>query len=170
MQHEPHIQLPEPEAEDRGRFNFALIIAGAAVVIVLAGLYFWPGRQSPSRGTASEHAAFFGPGERAYAPMIHLEGIALSRAENFLHQEITTLSGDAVNSGNRALRDLEITVEFSDDLQQVVLRETRPIVSQPSAEMSAGERRAFEISLEHVPSSWNMQLPAVRVSGLAFAK
>jgi hypothetical protein len=102
--------------------------------------------------------------------MIQLEGIALSRAENFLHQEITTLSGDAVNSGNRALRDLEITVEFSDDLQQVVLRETRPIVSQPSVDIGAGERRAFEISFEHVPSSWNMQLPAVRVSGLAFAK
>jgi hypothetical protein len=170
MQHEPQIQLPDPGAEDRGRFNFALVIAGAALVIVLVGLYFWPGRQSPTRGAASEHAAFFGPGERAYAPLIHLEGIELTRAENFLHQEITTLSGNAVNAGDRSLRDLEITVEFSDDLQQVVLRETRPILSQPSADLVVGEKRAFEISFEHVPSSWNMQLPSVRVSGLAFTK
>jgi hypothetical protein len=170
MQHEPHIQLPSPGTEDSGRFNFALIIAGAAVVIVLAGLYFWPGRQSPERGAAREHGAFFGPSERAYAPMIHLEGVGLSRAENFLHQEITTLSGDAINTGDRTLRDLEMTVEFSDDLQQVVLRETRPILSPSAADMAPGERRSFEISFEHVPSSWNLELPMVRVSGLAFAK
>jgi|SRR5450432_1245256 hypothetical protein len=169
MQAEPQIQMPEGGAEDRGRFSFALAMAGAAVLIVLAGVYFWPGRQSPVRD-ARRGAAVFGPAERAYAPLIRLEGIGLSRAENFLHQEITTLSGDAVNTGDRAFRDIEITVEFSDDLHQVVLRETRSILTQPSADLAPTERRRFEISFEHVPRSWNMQLPAVRVSGLAFAK
>ena len=58
------------------------------------------------------------------------------------------------------LRDLEITVEFSDDLQQVVLRRlgrSYPSLRQTSA---PGKTEHFEISFEHVPSSWNMQLPS----------
>src|SRR5712664_4263881 len=95
------LEMPSPQPPERSRFSFALTLAAAAVVIVVAGLYFLPGRQSPSRGTAAE--AHFGLGEQAYAPKIHLENIALSRAENFLHQEVTTLSGDLVNNGDRSL-------------------------------------------------------------------
>jgi len=99
---------------------------------------------------------------------MRIENIVLSRAENFLHQEITTLNGELVNGGDRALRGVEVTIEFSDELNQIALREARPILTPRSPSLGAGERRGFEVSFEHIPASWNMQQPAVRISGLQF--
>jgi hypothetical protein len=160
------LELPNPQPPERSRFSFALTLAAAAVVIVVAGVYFLPGRQSPSRGTAAE--AHFGPAEQGYAPKLQLESVALSRAENFLHQEVTTLSGDLVNTGNRSLRAVELTIEFSDDLRQIVLRETRSVLAPGLAPLVPAERRGFEVSFEHIPSSWNLRQPAIRVTGLEF--
>jgi hypothetical protein len=166
MHEEPQIEIPGPSQP--GRFNFALILSAVAVLVIAGALYFLPGRQSPpGSAPAATHFAF-GAGEQAYGSRMRIENIALSRAENFLHQEITTLTGELVNGGDRALRGVEVTIEFSDDMNQIALREARPVVTPMTAPLSAGERRGFEVSFEHIPSSWNMQQPAVRISGLQF--
>jgi hypothetical protein len=167
MYEEPHIEIPEPEAK-RTQFNFALSVAAAAVIIVLAAFYLWPGRQSPSRGGAQEVHPPFGPAERAYASQIQVENLALSRAENFLHQEVTTLEGELINSGDRTLSEVEVTVEFYDQLNQIALRESSLAVNSASPPVAPSERRSIEVSFEHIPNSWNMQMPTVRVSGLRF--
>ena len=46
----------------------------------------------------------FGAAEQAYAASVHIENIAMTRAENFIHQEVTTLTADLVNGGSRSLR------------------------------------------------------------------
>jgi hypothetical protein len=166
---QPQIEIGDEPQPNRGPFSFALLLATAALVIVLAGFYLWPGRQSPSRGGVQEVHPPFGPAERAYAPKIAIENLALSRAENFLHQEVTTLAGELVNSGDRALREVEVTVEFYDDMNQVALRESRLAVDSSHPPFAPGERRPFDISFEHIPTSWNMQQPVVRVTGLLFA-
>jgi hypothetical protein len=168
MHQEPHIQIPEGAAPERGRLNFSLFLSAAAVFIVLAALYGWPGRQSPPGGAPQNTHFPFGAIEQAYAAKIQLENIALSRAENFLNQEVTTLSGDLVNSGNRALRGVELTVEFFDDMNQIVLRETHAVLILGGAPIAPGDRRNFDVSFEHIPSSWNTQQPVVHVSGLQF--
>jgi hypothetical protein len=169
MHEQPKIETPGEQRPDRGPFSFALMVATAALVIVLAGFYLWPGRQSPSRGAAQTFHPPFGPEERAYAPKIKIENLALSRAENFLNQEVTILAGDLVNTGERTLREVELTVEFYDDMNQIALRESRLAVNSASPPVAPGERRAFDVSFEHIPTSWNMQQPAVRVTGLLFA-
>jgi hypothetical protein len=168
MHEQPQIEISPPQPPERGQFSFALFVAAAAVVIVLSAFYLWPGRQSPSRGTPETHPPF-GPAERAYAPKIHFENLGLSRAENFLNQEVTILNGDAVNTGDRALSELEMTVEFVDQMNQIALREARSIVSATAAPLAPGERRTLEISFEHIPATWNLQFPFVRVTGLRFA-
>jgi hypothetical protein len=168
MHEQPQIEIPGEQPSARGPFSFALMVAAAAVVIVLAGFYLWPGRQSPSRGGAQQVHPPFGPEERAYAAKIAIENLALSRAENFLNQEVTSLAGDLVNNGERSLREIELTVEFDDDMNQIALRESRLALTSGSPPLGPGERRAFDVSFEHIPSSWNMQLPIVRVTGLLF--
>lgn len=168
MRQEPQMQLPEAPQPDGGRFSFALSVAAAAVLICLAGFYFLPGRQSPSRGNVDAHPPF-GPVERGYSSKVRVENLALSRAENFLHQEVYILSGELVNDGDRNLGEVELTVEFFDQLNQAVLREARLALAPPAQPLAAAERRVFEISFEHIPTSWNMQLPAARVTGLLFA-
>jgi len=168
MHEQPQIETPGEPQPARGPFTFALLLAAAAVVIVLAGFYLWPGRQSPSRGTIQEIHPPFGPNERAYTSKIIVENIALSRAENFLHQEVTTLAGELVNSGDRPLREIEVTVEFYDDMNQIALRESHIAINSGNAPLAPTDRRPFAVSFEHIPSSWNMQQPAVHITGLLF--
>ena len=99
MHDEPHIQIPGETEPERGGFNFALVLAAAAVVVIGAAFYFSTGRQSPPGGAPPQLHFSFGPAEQAYAAEVRIENIALSRAENFIHQEITTLTADLVNSG-----------------------------------------------------------------------
>jgi hypothetical protein len=169
MHQQPQIEIPGERQPDRGPSSFALMLAAAALLIVLAGFYLWPGRQSPLRGGVQEVHPPFGPEERAYAPKIAIENLALSRAENFLHQEVTTLAGNLVNTGQRTLREVEVTVEFYDEMNQIALRESHLAVNSGNPPIEPGQPRAFDVSFEHIPTSWNMQQPVVRVTGLLFA-
>jgi hypothetical protein len=169
MHEQPQIEIPGEQQPERGPFSFALMVAAAAVVIMLAGFYLWPGRQSPSRGGVQEIHPPFGLAEREYAAKITIENLALSRATNFLNQEVTILTGELVNTGERTVREVELTVEFYDDMNQIALRESRLAVNSASPPLLPRDRRSFEVSFEHLPTSWNMQLPAVHVTGLLVA-
>jgi len=169
MHEEPQIQIPDAAQPAGGGFNFALILAGAAVVVIVAAIYFSPGRQSPPGAAPQQMHFAFGSAEQAYAASIHIENIAMSRAENFIHQEVTTLTAELVNAGSRSLRGVEITITFSDEMNQIALRESRAVVVPSRAPLAGGERRQFDVAFEHIPNSWNMQQPAVRITGLEFA-
>lgn len=162
-------QPPTIAPPDTGGSGFTWKILAAAILLVTGVFYFWSGHASGPAAPPTAARLPFGAAEQAYAAKIEIEKVSLSRAENFLHQEVTILSGDVVNRGDRSLAGLELTVEFLDELHQVVLRESRQVLSGPSNRLSAGDRRSFEISFEHIPSSWNLQQPFVRVSGLQFA-
>ena len=165
MREQPQIEIPV-EPPERGPSRFAFVVAAAAVLIVIAALYLWTGRRSPSGGGPQAAHLPFGAAEVAYAPKIQIENLGLSRAENFLNQEVTILGGEFVNSGEQTVRGIELTVEFIDTMNQVALRESRAALSSASGPLAPGERRTFDISFEHIPTSWNMQMPAVRISGL----
>jgi hypothetical protein len=162
-------QSPSIAPPDSGGSGFAWKISATAILLVAGVFYFWSGHASGPAAPPSPARLPFGPAEQAYSPKIDIPNISLSRAENFLHQEVTVLSGDLTNHGERSLTGLELTIEFFDELHQVVLRESRQVLSTPSPALAPGEHRSFEISFEHIPSSWNMQQPSIRISGLQFA-
>ena len=159
------IESPDGPAQSSGRSWVAWM--GAVTIIIALIILLWPGGQR--RSAAPPVHLPFGSAEQAYAPKLQIENLTLSAAENFLHQEITTLAGHIINAGDQPLSNVELTVEFSDQLGQVVLRETRGLFGSTSPAFAPGERRDFEISFEHIPPSANVQQPAIRVSGLLFA-
>jgi hypothetical protein len=105
--------------------------------------------------------------EQAYVANLHVKDIALSRAENFIHQEVTILAGTVVNSGSQTVTALQLTVQFSDQLGQIALRESRVVLGSPAVPLAPGQQRSFEISFDHVPSSWNMQQPDIQIASLS---
>jgi hypothetical protein len=153
---------PDPEHRKPLPLN---ILLGVLVVVAIA-LSFWFAFKAP-QGSSSRAPANISvpmnPAEQAYTKSIQIENIRLSRAENFIHQEVTILNADAVNAGPQSVAGLAVTVEFFDDLHQVVLRETRSILGSPAAALAPGQRRSFAISFDRVPSSWNLQQPSVQV-------
>jgi hypothetical protein len=158
-----------PKSTGAREGSFSKLILGVALVIAAAfGAYYWFVASKSQPVARSQPHLPHGARELEYAQRIHFENIALSRAENFAHQEITSLSAELVNHGDSTLKAVEITVEFSDEMAQVVLRESRILFGGSSPPVPPGGRREFEVSFEHVPASWNMQQPAVRVTGLQF--
>jgi hypothetical protein len=141
-------------------------IVVAAAILVSLWFLFEPLQSQKGNIVQQTITLNMAPAEQEYAKKIEVGNIALSRAENFLHQEVTTLNGEVYNSGVEPVLGLSITTEFSDDMNQVVLRETRKVLGNPEVALAPGERRAFEIAFEHVPNSWNMRTPALRVSSL----
>jgi hypothetical protein len=162
---------PEPP-ESKPKTSPVTVGMGVVVAVaILTSLWFlFEPLQSRKPTTLRENVIVnMNSAEQEYAKKIEVGNIAMSRAENFLHQEVTTLTGELYNSGPEPVLALTLTTEFSDDMNQIVLRETRKVLEPPGAALAPGERRAFEISFDHVPNSWNMQAPAVRISHLQLA-
>jgi len=107
--------------------------------------------------------------EAMIAQSIRIENMALSRAENFIHQEVIIVNAEVVNDGPQPIQNLIFSVEFSDSMNQVVLRESRGVLGSTPRPLEPGQRRAFQLSFDGVPSSWNMQQPTFRVVQLQFA-
>jgi hypothetical protein len=159
---------PEPPGSKTKASPVTVGMGVVVAVAILTSLWFLFEPLQSRRGTTLRESVTvkMNPEEQEYANKIEIGKIAMSRAENFLHQEVTTLTGELYNSGPEPVLGLTLTTEFSDDMNQIVLRETRKVLGTPGAALAPGERRAFEISFDHVPNSWNMQSPAVRVSHL----
>ena len=160
------IESPGQPQPNRGRSRIAWM--GVATIAIALVIVMWPGSERLPSSRARESHLPFGSAEQAYAPKLQIDGLALSRAENFLNQEVTTLAGRLINAGNLPLSNVELTVEFSDELGQVVLRESRAVFAFQAPPLAPGDRRDFEVSFEHIPSSWNIQQPTIRVSGILF--
>jgi hypothetical protein len=162
----------EQQQQPAGHLRVTLVLAAIVVFVIAASLWFlFKPTPAPQPGTLQLVVTpRMSDSEKDYAKNLRVENIAMSRAENFLHQEVTVLNAEVVNAGPQAIAALELSVEFSDEMNQVVLREARGVLGTPPAALVPGERRSFEISFDHVPPSWNMQLPAVYVSSLQFAK
>jgi hypothetical protein len=139
-----------------------------SLVVILAGVgaYFILFR-SPQTFRPQKAAQLpFGAQEKAYAPNVHLGNFAMKQAENFLNQEVKIVEGDVLNAGDRTVLALDATIEFRDGMDQIALRETRPLLPPSPAGLKPGQVAHFEISFDHVPNSWNYQMPLVAVSGM----
>ena len=150
---------------ERRRFPLAFAL-GILVVAIIFGSFVVLTRHMRSPAQAAAVKLPFGPAEQAYAEQIHFTGIQLARATNFLKQEFTYVAGTMQNDGVQNIAAMQVAVEFHDDLNQVILRETEVLIAPHSDPLPAGQRRDFQITLEHIPAEWNHQYPSINVTGL----
>jgi hypothetical protein len=155
-----------PEREERSRFP-AVFVAGGIIVLLLGAGLFLLTRATRQHGPASVEKLPFGPEEQTYAQQIHFSALQLSESSNLLNQPFTYVTGTMSNDGGRAVAGLEVTVEFHDPFNQVILRESQRVIGATAQPLGGGQRRDFQITLlEKVPSQWNQQYPSIRVTGL----
>jgi hypothetical protein len=156
----------DPQGPNKTRL---LLVLGVIVAIGLLAFLFLHSspKQTPPSAAAQPQQPSMGVEERAYAASVdHLE---ISRAENFLHQEVTTISGEITNGGGRPLDNVELTLEFFDEQNQIAQRETRNLFGPPGPPIAPSDHREFEISFEHISNAWNLRPPVVKVTALQFA-
>lgn len=157
------------EREDRSRLPIALAAGAGVVILLLAGLLL-VSRSMRTHDPAAVESLPFGPIEQAYAQRIHFMNMQMARATNFLNQEFTYFAGTISNDGTRTLHRLQVTLEFHDPLNQVVLRETQLLITSPARPLGGGQRRDFQVTLDHVPATWDQQYPSIRVSGIVLGE
>ena len=151
--------------EDKSRTP-APFVAGIVVVGLLLGVVVLLMRHTrPTESAVEEHLPMTAT-EQAYARQIRFFDLRMSRAANFLNQEVTFVFGMAANDGSRTVRDIEATIEFHDLFNQVILRDTRRVLGPRTAPLGPGQHREFQFGFEHVPADWNHQYPSIRVTGL----
>jgi hypothetical protein len=162
---------PTPPLQNEQSSGKTRILVGLAVSLAFVLLVFFLSRASTKNvqpaAPGSQDAQ--GPDERAYTSNVGVDHVEISRAENFLHQEVTTISGEISNGGNRSLASVELTIEFYDDLNQIAQRETRSLFGAPGPPIPPGDHREFEVSFEHISSAWNMRQPVIKMTKVQFA-
>jgi len=151
---------------ERRRFPVAFL-AGAIVVALLFGGFYLLTRVFSSRDAATAVKLPFGAAEQAYAGRIHFSDLHMSRSTNMIKQEFTYVTGVMSNDGDRNIGAMEVTVEFHNAMNQVILRDSQfAIALQGDPPLNAGLSREFQVTLEHVPAEWNQEYPSIRVTGL----
>lgn len=145
----------------------AAFVVGLVVVLILAGGLVWLTRVMQSPVPAQGGKLPFGPDEQSYAQQIHFQPGQMSQAENFLNQEFIYVAGTVTNSGSRAVRALDVVLEFRDPFNQLVLRDPQRVITADDQPLKPAESRNFQVTLgSHLPVEWNRQYPAFRITGL----
>ena len=153
--------------EERSRLPVAFLV-GIVVVALLIGGAVLLSRYSTPADSEVEKPLPMGSAERAYASQIHFLEPKMSRAANFLNQEVTYVFCTVENGGNRKVQQIEITVEFHDPFNQVILRDKQRLFLPTATPFLPAQQRDVQIPYEHIPPQWNMVFPSIAVSGLAF--
>ena len=153
--------------EERSRLPMAFLV-GIVVVALLVGAALLFSKYSKPAESEDDKPLPMGSSETAYAPEIHFLEPKMSRAANFLNQEVTYVFCTVENSGNRKVHQIEITLEFHDPFHQVVLRDKQRLFLPTASPFLPGQQRDVQIPYEHIPAQWDMVFPSIKVTGLAF--
>jgi hypothetical protein len=152
-------------AAERSRLPVAFL-AGIVIVTLFIGAAMLLSRYSTPAGPKTLKPLPMGPSEQAYASQIHFLEPKMSRAANFLNQEVTFIFGTVENGGDRKVKQVEITFEFHDPFNQVVLRDKQRLFLPVAPAMLPGQKRDFQIGYEHISAQWNNVYPTIQVTGL----
>jgi hypothetical protein len=151
--------------EEKSRAPIVLLV-GAVAALLLIGIFYLVARLTPAPAKTVEQPLPMGSTEQAYMPQIQFLEPKVARAANFLNQEVTFVFGTVLNNGPRPIRQIEVTLEFHDVFNQVVLRDTQRLFSPTAVPLAPNQRRDFQLGYETLPVQWNQAYPAIRITGL----
>lgn len=152
---------------ERSRLPVAFLVGIAIVAVLVTGAVLYSRYAVPDESQI-EKPLPMGPAEQAYAQQIQFLEPKMSRAANFLNQEVTFVFGTVQNGGDRKVKQIEIMLEFHDPFKQVVLRDTQRLFLPTAPPMLPGQQRDFQVGYEHLPAQWDNGYPSIRVTGLSF--
>ena len=149
---------------EQGSTSAYILIAGAAIAALVA-IVIVATRPRP-RGPQAEPALT--PEQTNYLSNIAVTGAKMSAAENFLGQTVIYMDAQVSNQGTRSVRQIEIQMEFTDVLGQVILRDRGKVLPPNTAALRPGETRPFQLFFDRMPAEWNQAPPRVAVLSVQF--
>ncbi len=153
--------------EERRRLPVAFLVGIVIVTLLVSAAVLYSKYAAPAI-SEDDRPLIIGPAEQAYAPQIHFLEPKMSRAANFLNQEVTYVFCTVENGGDRKVHQIEVTVEFHDPFKQVILRDKQRLFLSTAAPFMPGQQRDVQIPYEHIPPQWDNVFPSIVVSGVTF--
>jgi hypothetical protein len=151
--------------EEKSRAPLVLLV-GVGAALLLIGIFYLVARLTPAPAKTVEQPLPMGPAEQAYAQQIQFLEPKVARAANFLNQEVTFVFGTVLDNGPRPIRQIEVTLEFHDVFNQVVLRDKQRLFSPTAVPLAPHDRRDFQLGYETLPVQWNQAYPTIHITGL----
>jgi hypothetical protein len=158
----PPLGLPR-ETPRNSSFVVWVIVAAAAIAALASGYVFLHRAAVSSSGTAEPTAE-----EKAYASQISVADAKMSIAQNYIGDSIYFLDAKITNHGDKPVSSVQLQLEYTDMLGQVVLRDDARPVTPREAPLKPGITRPFRVSYDHMPADWNQAPPRVTVTRVAF--
>ncbi len=157
----------KPSAESRTSGSFptpvvvALVIAAVGAVAALLLMRGGP-RQPPPPVLTPEARAYVRAG------YLNLSEVNMSAKQNFAEQTLVEITGKITNTGNRALKQIDLNCVFRDPSGRVVLRDRVSIVKERLGGLKPGETKDFRLPFDTIPESWNQVLPELVIAQIIF--
>jgi hypothetical protein len=161
---------PAPQQEDK-RSWLPMAIGAVCVLVLIIGLVLL---------TRAGKPASTAPGDPNLAKL-QVSGLHMATAENFAGGSVTYIEGKLTNSTERKVTAASVQVIFKNSLGEIVQKEdTLPVtVLLPNvpyvdyglidrAPLAPGQTRDFRLTLEHVTTDWDGQVPTVKVVSIAY--
>jgi hypothetical protein len=111
---------------------------------------------------------------------LQVSNLHMSTAQNFAGGSVTYIEGKLTNGADRKVTGASVQVIFKNSLGEITQKDTLPVtVLLPNvpyvdyglidrAPLAAGQTRDFRLTLEHVTTDWDGQVPTVKVVSIAY--
>jgi hypothetical protein len=159
---------PTNQSENRNWVPMA--VGGVFVLVLIVGVVLLTraGRPAPTA-----------PGDPNLAKL-QISGLHMATAQNFAGGSVTYIEGKLTNSTDRKVTAASVQVLFKNSLGEITQKDSLPVtVLLPNAPyvdyglidrapLAPGQARDFRLTLEHVTTDWDGQVPTVKVVSIAY--
>ena len=109
------------------------------------------------------------PEAKQYLKFLPLSDIEIKDTESYLGQRVFEIRGKITNTGDRAIRVVEVFCVFHDAYGQVVLRQRLPILSGRMGGLKPSESKSFRLPFDAISTNWNQQMPQLVIAAIQFS-
>jgi hypothetical protein len=160
---------PAQQQEEK-RNILPMIAGGVCVLVLIVGLVLL---------TRAGRPAATAPGDPNLAKL-QVSGLHMATAENFAGGSVTYIEGKLTNGTDRKVIAANVQVIFKNSLGEIAQKDTLPVtVLLPNtpyvdyglidrAPLAPGQTRDFRLTLEHVTTDWDGQVPTVKVATIGY--
>ena len=99
----------------------------------------------------------------------------MAHSTNFLNQEFTFVAGTIVNNGDKAIVGLQVNIEFHDQFNQTILRDSEMLIQPPAAPLPgrpdarlSGHPGTYSLGLESAVSFHTRHGPGIAIAAVAY--
>jgi hypothetical protein len=159
-----------PQTNQSESRSWAPMAAGGAFVLLLVVVVVLLTRGGKSTGNPAD----------PNLAKLQVSNLHMATAQNFAGGSVTYIEGKLTNSTDRKVTGASVQVIFKNSLGEISQKDALPVtVLLPNvpyvdyglidrAPLAAGQARDFRLTLEHVTTDWDGQVPTVKVVSIAY--